>query len=500
METTTFAVIYSRNSSAKQKSIDEQAAENRATVEAEGWTIARELSDPSSASRYATKARKNWAELMTMLPEIDVVVLWEPSRGDRTLASWAQFLDACRANGVRIRAVTHQRTYDPRNARDYRSLAEDGVDSAYESDKIAERTRRGLAGSMAAGRPHGALAHGYRRRYDERGNYAEQVACSAAGPVVRDIFAAVAGGESLHALCGRLTRGGVPTPRGGRLWYSSTITGIVRNEVYRPHSADPARGRRTHDGRVLDAPAAWPPLVDETTWQAANRILATNDELARRRRRDSAPGAIKYLLSGNSRVMAAPCGSQLSGYPPAAGSARAASYSCRHDTCVSAPMLEVDEYVTRLVVARMSKADVRDLWVADDTATRAAVDELARLRAELEDARQSWLTPGGISAGDWAAKCAVMEPLIGDAERRARPAGVPLAALRLIEAARLGADRVRPTWNGFLLSARRGLVADLFAELMLGPLTVRITRWTPPPERLAIVAGRISHDWRRPAR
>jgi hypothetical protein len=372
------------------------------------------------------------------------------------------------------------------------------VDSAYESDKIAERTRRGLAGSMAAGRPHGALAHGYRRRYDERGQYVEQVIDPAAGPVVRDIYTAVAGGESLHHLCARLTRDGVPTPRGGTLWYTSTVTGIARNEVYRPHPADLSRGRRTHDGQVLAVPAAWPALVSEATWQAANLVLATNDDQARRRRRDSAPGAIKYLLSGNAGVMAAPCGSQLSGYPPSGASARAASYSCRHDTCVSAPMAETDEYVTRLVVARMSKQDARDLWVADDTATRAAADELARLRAELEDARQSWLTPGGISAADWAAKRQVMEPLIASAERRSRPAGIPLAALQLIDAAALSQDRVRPTWDGFLVQARRGLIADLFSALTLGPMTTRITRWTPPGERLAIVAGRISHEWRRP--
>src|SRR4051794_14622903 len=101
------AVPYSRNSSARQKSIDEQDAENLAVASVNGWTIAEVLSDPSSASRYATKVRKNWAQLVELLPSIDVVILWEPSRGDRTLSSWASFLDACRANGVRIHATSH---------------------------------------------------------------------------------------------------------------------------------------------------------------------------------------------------------------------------------------------------------------------------------------------------------------------------------------------------------------------------------------------------------
>lgn len=487
-------VNYSRNSSAKQKSINEQAAENRAVAETNGWTVVADLSDPLSASRYATKVRANWALLLGLLATVDMVVLWEPSRGDRSLATWASFLDKCREHQVRIHAVTHQRTYDPRNARDYRSLAEDGVDSAYESDKIAERTRRGLAGVMAAGRPHGALAHGYRRVYDQRGQLVEQVIDSATAPVVREIFASVAGGESLNALCARLSRAGVPTPRAGRLWYGATVTGIVRNPAYRPHPADPARGCRTHEGRVLDNPAAWPPLVDEVTWRAANQVLGANDERARRQRHDSAPGAVRHLLSGNADVMTAPCGSLLTGWAAAPG--RGATYACRHDKCVSCPMPEADEYVARLIVGRMSRKDARDLWVADTAAVRAATDELARLHAELEGARQSFESPGGISAESMARKEAAMAPAIADAKRRARPVGVPLAALKLLDAAKISKERVRPTWDAFPVQARREIIAGIFTSLTLGPTTTRITRWTSPEERLDIVSERITHEWR----
>jgi DNA invertase Pin-like site-specific DNA recombinase len=494
--TPTRAVTYSRNSSAKQKSITDQAAENRADAASHGWQIVAELSDPSSASRYATKVRQNWATLLELLPAVDVVILWEPSRGDRTLATWAGFLDLARANGGRIHATSHARTYDPRRARDYRSLAEDGVDSAYESDKISERTRRGLAASMAAGHPHGRLAYGYRRRYDERGNFVEQLPDDGQAAIVRRIFEAVANNEPVQALAIQLTREGVATPRAGRVWYASTITGIVANPAYRPHPADPERGTRTHDGRVQDQPAAWPPLVDERIWLAANRVLGGDDDQARRERRDSAPGQIKYLLSGNVEVMTAPCGSLLSGWHKAPG--RGSTYACRHDKCVSAPMPECDEYVTQLVCARFARKDVRRLWVADDAATKAAEGELARLNAELEEARQSFATPGGISAAALAMKEQSMAPAIEDAKRRAQPAGVPLAALQLIEAAKFGSERVRPAFDSFPVTARRELVAGTFASLVLGPTTDRITRWTPPGERLAIVADRIEHEWRRP--
>lgn len=494
------AVSYSRNSSAEQKSIADQAADNRAAAEQLGVHLVAELNDPSSASRYATKERENWAALLRLLPTIDLVILWEPSRGDRTLASWVAFLDECRQHGVQIHAVSHNRTYDPRRARDYRSLAEDGVDSAYESDKISERTLRGVKAARAKGMPHGLLTYGYRRTYaaapsrPSRQSLVGQEPDPVTAAVVRDIFTAVGEGETLHSICGRLTRDGVPTPKGGRLWYTSTIASIVRNPAYRPHPADPELGRRAHRGVVLEQPAAWPPLVTETVWVAANRVLGANDEKARQHRRDSAPGQIKYLLSGNAGVMAAPCGSQLTGWIGNGG--RKAFYGCRHDRCVSAPMPECDEYVSRLVVARLSRKDARHLWVADETATRQAADELARLQEDLNQNTADYRA-GVISARLAGAREAELEALIADAERRSRPAGAPLAALKLIEAAKFGKDRVRPTWDALPVTAKREVIAGLFSSLVLGPVTDRITRWSAPEERLAIATARINHEWRK---
>lgn len=492
-QSATAAAIYGRNSSAKQKSIDDQQAENRAAVEANGWTVAAELDDPSSASRYATRVRKNWELLLALLPDIDVVVLWEPSRGDRSLASWATFLDACREHHVRIHAVTHQRTYDPRNPRDYRSLAEDGVDSAYESDKTSQRVRRGQASAAAAGRPHSPTTFGYTRRYDPvTRTFLEQVPHPEQAPVVRDIITSVGRGTPLHQITHRLNAAGTPTHRGGAVWYHSTVRGIASNQAYRPHPDDPARGIRVHNGALHVG--QWPPLVTESEWQAAQAVLGGNSATARRARRDSAPGQIKYLLSGNTAVMTATCGSALAGFPNSAG--RGATYGCKADRCASAPMPEVDEYVTRLVVARLARKDARRLWVADDAASRAAGEELRRLLAELEEARQSFYRPGGISAEALAGKEAAMTPAIEDARRRSQPAGVPLAALELMEAAKFGAERVRTTWDAFPLPAQREIIARIFDRLTLGPATVRLTRWSSPAERLEVVANRISHEWR----
>lgn len=490
------AVIYSRNSSARQKSIREQTAENRDVCRALGWDIVAELDDPVSASRYATKVRHNWAALLELLPNVDVIVLWEPSRGDRSLASWAMFLDDCREHRVRVHAVTHARTYDPARARDYRSLAEDGVDSVYESDKISERTLRGLTVVLAEGRPHGALAHGYRRHYDAKGNFVEQTVDPDSGPVVERIFASVAEGMPLRQLCIQLVQEGVPTPRGGQIWRPSTIVNILRNPAYRPHPAEPDRGCRTHKGQVVDQPASWPPLVSETIWQAAQRVIGTGDDEARARRRASAPGAVKYLLSGSAALMTAACGATVGGYAKSPDG-RGAAYACNHDRCASAPMAECDEYVTQLVVARLSRRDARHMWAADDSVTRRAADDLLRLRSDLATWRaQLDDTSISVDPASFGRREAALKDEIAKAELRARPAGMSIAALKLLDAAQISASRVRPTWEALPIQARREVVGGMFSSLVLHPATTRLTRWAIPEERLAVVAERITHEWR----
>jgi site-specific DNA recombinase len=492
----TMAVTYSRNSSAKQKSITDQREVMSGTCAENRWQIVAELDDPSSASRYARKVRENWTALLDLVPTVNVVVLWEPSRGDRTLSSWATFLDLCRDHSVQIHAVSHQRTYDPRNPRDYRSLAEDGVDAAYESDKTSQRVRRGKRASAAQGKPNGVVTYGFSRRYDTTTTpptYIDQIPHPGHAAVVRDIITSIAGGETVSSVSLRLNHAQVPTARGSAVWYASTIKNIAINPTYRPHPDDLGRACRMDQGVAY--PATWPPLVDEATWQACQHALATGDHRELARRRASPPGRVKYLLSGSIRVMTAPCGGKLQGYPLRPG--RSAYYICEADQCTSAGQVEADEYVTQLIVARLSKRDARHLWAADTGDARKAAAELARLRADLA-ANETAYENDEISAKLAGARERKLGLEIADAERRAQPAGAPLAALKLLAAAKLGRDRVRPTWDSFPLLSKREVIAGIFDALVLGPVTTRITQWTSPEERLDIVSERITHEWRTP--
>lgn len=84
-------------------------------------------------------------------------MLWESSRGGRELEAWAGFLNACREHRVLIHVTSHQRTYDMQVGPDWKTLAEDGVASAYESELTSERISRRAEGLNGIGPSAGVL-------------------------------------------------------------------------------------------------------------------------------------------------------------------------------------------------------------------------------------------------------------------------------------------------------------------------------------------------------
>jgi site-specific DNA recombinase len=168
--------------------------------------------------------------------------LWEASRGSRDLGEWVRLLDLCRARGTRIWVFTHRRIYDLSLRRDWRTLAEEGIDAVNESEKIAERTRRGKRMAAAAGRPAGKLVYGFVRDYDERGRFVQQVAHPKQAPILREMVDGLYDGQSLNEVARRLAARGVLTANGAA-WTAVQIRQTVLNPSY--------IGKRVHQGVVV---------------------------------------------------------------------------------------------------------------------------------------------------------------------------------------------------------------------------------------------------------
>jgi DNA invertase Pin-like site-specific DNA recombinase len=440
---------------ARSRSVAQQANEVRADAKREHWRVVAAYEEPDrSASRFAKRERPQWTQLMDGLRagQFDVVVLWEPSRGDRKLTGWSQFLDECRARNVLIHVTSHHHTYDLSNPRDWKALAEDGIDSAWESEKTSMRIKRDLADAAARGRPHGRLAYGYMRLYDVRtGKLDKQVPHPDQAPVAVEVITRIAGGDPVTAIWRDLNDRGVPSATGGK-WARSTITHLVLDGVC-------YIGKRRHNGGPL-LDGDWPALVSEPVYWKAVSVLA---DPARKQMADKRggirPGAARWLLSYVAKC--AVCGGPLSvRHLARAGSTQVTYYRCLAGHAI-APVEWMDHVVGEAVIAWASKPGVYEAVMAgDDSDANAARDELRAEQARLAQFEADAIA-GRISSASFARIADGIEQRIAELDKRTEArAGHELLA-RVGSASKV--NNVRACWAGMPLTARRRVVQALVA-------------------------------------
>lgn len=432
------AGIYGRQSQNKAKSIAEQLAAGKAIASESGWALAGTYQDGSSASRYARKQRDDWQRALDDIADgvISVLILWEASRGDRTLTTWSQLLDLCREKGVSIYVIADERLYDPRKARDWKTLATAGVDSAGESDLISMRVIRGQAGAAALGRPaHGRTPYGYRRTYDPAtGELTGQEPDLDAAPIVKEIFRRLAKGEPVSIIVKDLNRRAVPPGGGGKQWYRARLRLLANNRAY--------IGERVH--RQAAVPGIWPALVKPAVFYTVQRVLTDP------KRRKTKPGRALHLLSYIGTCV--PCGGPWS--------VTRGRYQCVERGCVSVNQAVTDAFVETMMFARLDQPDVyealRQHGDADDQAVLEADNEVAALQLRLDEWRLS-AARGQASPATMAVVEAELVPQIAAAQRRSALASIPPELRALLEP---GAD-VRKRWKDTPMAARRRIVMHL---------------------------------------
>lgn len=445
------AGIYARQSHGNKRSIAEQINDCTRDAQAQGWTVAGVYEDTTTASRYARKARPGHAKLLEHLGAglIEAVVLWEPSRGDRTLASWASFLELCRTKHVLVRVTDHHNTYDVTRPRDWRSLAEDGVDSTYESDKTRQRILRTMQANLDNGKSVGIAPYGYVRRYHP---VTRELIAQEPHPeqalVVAEIVDRVADGHTLAGITADLNARSVPPPSSNRpvargdTWYYNAVRRIVANEAY--------LGTLKHNGTGQRYDGGWPPIVDPARFHAANRVLEARKGQGWRSTR------AEHLLTGIP--VADKCGHPMAGRLERG--TRYRRYACRPDGCTYADADALEELVLAYVLGRLARRDVystlRQAGADADMERAAALDVVANLSARLEMWRESAVA-GETTPATMAKVERDLSMQIGQARARAERAGVPPGVRTLADA---GED-LPARWAQMPLAARRDVVAAL---------------------------------------
>ena len=182
-------------------------------------------------------------------------------------------LETCRDQAVKIYVETHQRLYDVNIARDWRTLAEDGVDSAYESEKTSTRTSRNSDSRAAAGTPHSGAGYGYANLHDERtGKFTERVIEPAEAANVRELFEPISRGYSLRPIAADWDERGIRT-RSGRKFSAQYLRDVALTAAYAGLRVHLTPAERKADRYSLEGATdgTWPAIVTGSCSTASAR-------------------------------------------------------------------------------------------------------------------------------------------------------------------------------------------------------------------------------------
>jgi site-specific DNA recombinase len=456
----------SLDKSGRERSNDEQHDDNECfRAEIGARLVGAPYRDNGSASRYATKARDDFDQLVADLKAdrfgADLLHMWESSRGSRRVGEWVTLIELCEERGVRIPVTTHARIYDPANPRDRRSLLEDAVDSEYESAKLSTRAKRATAANAADGKPHGRIPFGYRRRYDPatRRLVAQEPEPSEA-PVVVELFERLAAGHSLRGIAADFEARGIRS-RSGIVFSSQALRSLAIRPLYAGQRSH-APGKMTQQERLRRSTltdAQWPALVERSTFLAVQRRLS---DPARKTTRG---GGAKHLLS-----MIARC--DVCGGPLAATYRRGTrEYGCRDRGHVRIDADGLDAAAAEEIVRYLSRPDQVAELVADDgddEALAAVRDQQAAIEAERDDLADQ-LGRGEISAQLAARAERTIMARLADVQRQADELATPSALRGLIDPA----GDVRVEWQEAPIAAKREVVRLLAVPGKRGQLRVR---------------------------
>ncbi len=159
------------------RSVAQQEAECRRQIEDEAWDLVGVWVDNDrGASQWSKGKREQWEDLKDQVTagDIDVLVVWEPSRLTRDRLVWAALAAICEREGVKIAASG--RLYDLSDPDDAFQLDLYFALATREVGVTRKRVMRDAKAQAEAGHPHGGIAYGYYRLYDETtGNLIKQL-------------------------------------------------------------------------------------------------------------------------------------------------------------------------------------------------------------------------------------------------------------------------------------------------------------------------------------
>jgi site-specific DNA recombinase len=425
----------SRDPSERRVGVERQRREVKQLAEQLQLTIDAWYED-NDASAYDGKVRPAFSKLLDELRSgrVGVLLAWDQDRLARDVVDWENVLRACQQHGTRVVFVTDG-AVDLGTVGGRLSSRVRAVVGRSESEQKSERIRAAVRERAAEGKAHGRVLFGWRREYEHDSNGVQirgawrDVLDEAESSIVREAAQRIMAGESIKRITADLNDRGIRSSYGKR-WNPAAL----RHTMLRPANA----GLRVHHRQVIgDAEA--PPILERGLY---DRLVAFLTDPTRRTVTDN---RTRHLLTG--LALCGVCNTPMRVKGPA--------YLCPRG-CVGRRVAPVDEYVTRVVVARLSQPDALSLLAPDDGAAETAAKEAAALRARL-DALVDDYADGILDRAGMKRAAERIRPQLEQAEARARTTST--AALDVLsDIVGRGAET---RWRSLSIQRRRAAIAVL---------------------------------------
>lgn len=446
----------SQDRTGEELGVERQREDCEALVTRREWTVERVYID-NDVSASGRKVRSGFKALLADIQagRLQVVVAWSLDRLCRTARDRLSLVEACRDHNVLI-ALVRGSDMDLSTPAGRLTAGILGEVAQHEIDAKSDRQKRAQRQAAQQGRRIGG------RRpfgYEQDGVTIRPNEAKAIATAYRDYLSgvplyAVAKRWNKAGLLSGVTRAdGTPTE-----WNHSGVRSVLRNPRY--------MGMRRHQPRGEEAalyPAAWPAIVDESTWRAAVALL---DSVAS----EFKPRGGRRLLTGIATC--AMCGERVHvggnkrGAPPV--------YRCptgKHMTRRAEP---IEELVITALLAFLNRPDVvEQVASAGQTPQDEGLAlEAARIRREMKTATHAW-TQRLMTAEQFAIANSNFMAQLEQVERKLAMAGRPNVLRDLA-----GTHVTRERWDALGVDRQRVIISTLL-EIRIHPVGRGVRYWRP---------------------
>jgi len=354
------AATYLRQSKGDPEGIDRQRERTQQLIDLREWELVEEFADDDVSASKRRGDGTEWARLLTELESgrVEVVVATKLDRLLRTVGDLGTLVDL----GAKV--VTVDGEIDLTSAfGEFQATLGAGL-ARFEVRRKSERqqdanAKRARSGKWVGGRrPFGFEADGVTVRPEE-------------AAAIRDGFRDYLGGANLSDVARDWNARGLTTGQGGT-WERTAVRAVLTNPRY--------VGRVRYNGEIITKDgvpvvAEWPQLIDADTWEAVQQLVGGARGRVTRAR---------ALLTGVAVCGVEGCGATVHGGGNARKDVR--GYRCSAALGHFSRMAEpIEDYVDRIVAARLNRPDAAQLAHAADASPedQAALEALRARRDGL---------------------------------------------------------------------------------------------------------------------